>query len=156
MAVMRKPAPVSPSDLALLQREINQLFERLAEFERAERAEAGDWFPSVDVYECRGKLTVVVEVPGMGPESLRVVWRDDRLVVSGDRRERRPSSGAAAFLCVERPQGRFTRTIPLDEAMDVQQAEARLSGGLLSITLPRLKERRGRETVIAVERPRER
>jgi len=35
-------------------------------------------------------------------------------------------------------------------AVDVAQAEATLAGGLLTVTLPRLKERRGRETVIPI------
>lgn len=138
------------SDLVLLQREVNQLFERLAGLDRAGRAPAGDWVPSVDVYECDGKLTVVLEAPGLTAEQLRVSIRDRNLVVSGERRERRPVGGVAAFLCMERPQGRFTRTIPMDMALDVQQAEARLAGGVLTVTIPRLKDRRGRERLIPV------
>jgi HSP20 family molecular chaperone IbpA len=52
---------------------------------------------------------------------------------------------------MERPLGRFTRSIPLDVAVDLKLAEARLASGLLTITLPRLKDRRGRETVIPIE-----
>ena len=139
------------SDLVLLQREVNQLFERLAGLDRAGRAPAGEWVPSVDVYECSGKLTIVVEVPGLAEDQLRVSIKDRNLVVYGERRERRPTGGVAAFLCMERPQGRFTRTIPMDMALDVQQAEARLTGGVLTVTIPRLKDRRGRERVIPVQ-----
>jgi len=139
------------SDLVLLQREVNQLFERLAGLDRAGRAPAGDWVPSVDVYECDGKLTVVVEVPGLAEDQIRVSVKERNLVVAGERRDRRPSGGVAAFLCMERPQGRFTRTIPMEMALDVQMAEARLSGGVLTVTIPRLKDRRGRERVIPVQ-----
>ena len=139
------------SDLVLLQREVNQLFERLAGLDRAGRAPVGEWVPSVDVYECDGKLTVVVEVPGLADDQLRVSVKDRSLVVTGERRERRPTGGVAAFLCMGRPQGRFTRTIPMDMALDVQQAEARLAGGVLTVTIPRLKDRRGRERVIPVQ-----
>ena len=52
---------------------------------------------------------------------------------------------------MERPQGRFTRVIDLDLALDLGAAEAKLRDGLLAITIPRLKDRRGRETVIPVE-----
>jgi HSP20 family protein len=152
MTLNRKPLRTPLADIAVLQREVKALFERLAEFDGLEGAAAGEWCPSVDVFECRGNLTIVVEVPGIAPEALSVVYRDDRLVITGERRDRRPPADSTAFLCVERPQGRFTRTIPLDAAVDVRQAEARLAGGLLTITLPRLKDRRGRETVIPVER----
>lgn len=151
MAAVRKLSRAGHPDLALLHQELSQLIGRLVEFDRADRAGLGEWMPSVDVFECRGALTVVVEVPGLAPDSLRVVCRNGQVVVSGERRERR-AHGVPGFLCMERPHGRFTRTILLDSPVDVPQAEARLAGGLLTITLPRLKDRRGRESVIAVTR----
>jgi HSP20 family molecular chaperone IbpA len=152
MAVTRK-APRTPlAELALLQREMNQLFERLAEFDRPDEPAVAEWRPNVDVFECHGSLAVVVEVPGLAPESLKVVCRDHWLVITGERRERRPPLGDAVFLCVERPQGRFTRKVPLDMAVDVSRAEGHLAGGVLTIIVPRLKDRRGRETVIPVKR----
>jgi HSP20 family protein len=147
---------IALSAMSLLQREINQLFERLAEIDRSDGGMAGEWSPGVDVYESRGRLVVVVEVPGLPPEAVRVVVRERDLVITGERRDRRPTGGIAGFLCMERPTGRFERTIPLDVAVDVKQAEARLAGGLLTVTLPRLKDRRGRETVIPIERGEER
>ena len=69
MPLSRRPPRAEPTDLAVLQQELNQLFERLAEFDRADHPAEGEWIPSVDVYECRGSLMVVVEVPGLPPES---------------------------------------------------------------------------------------
>lgn len=152
MTVARKTTRTSLSAMMLVQREINQLFERLAELDRTDSPAAGEWFPGVDVYECRGKLTIVAEVPGLPPDALRVVCREHQIEISGERRDRRPPGEVEGFLCMERPHGRFRRTIPLDLAVDVQRAEATLSRGLLTITIPRLKDRRGRETVIPVQR----
>ena len=153
MALVRKASRTPLSELLLLQREVNQLFDRLAEAERAERqVSAGGWQPSADVYECSGNLVVILECPGLTPDSLRISCRDQTLVVSGERKDRRPTTGASAFLCMERPQGRFKRAIPLDIAVDLREAHASLEGGLLTITLPRVKDRRGREVVIPVER----
>jgi HSP20 family protein len=152
MTVIRKPLGAVPLDLAFLQREVNQLLERLADLDRGDTAVEGDWVPAVDVFECRGQLTLVAEVPGLVPESLKVVFRDRHLVISGDRRERRPAAGQASFLCMERPQGRFTRSVRLDVPVDVKEAEARLAQGLLTVTVPRLKDRRGREAVVPVRR----
>jgi HSP20 family protein len=154
MPAVKKPSRAGHPDLALLHQELSQLIGRLVEFDRADRAGLGDWLPSVDVFECRGTLTIVIEVPGLGPESLRVACSNGQLVVSGERRERR-AAGVSGFLCMERPHGRFSRTILLDSPVDVPQAAAHLEGGLLTITLPRLKDRRGREAVIAVTREEE-
>ena len=149
MAIPKKAARPQLTALNLLQREVNQIFERLASLEPASAEMASEWCPSVDVYERGGKLVVVLEVAGLAPEALRVTCRERELVVTGERRERRPA-GIAGFLCMERPLGRFTRAVPLDMAVDLKLAEARLASGLLTITLPRLKDRRGRETVIPI------
>jgi HSP20 family protein len=52
---------------------------------------------------------------------------------------------------MERPQGKFERTIGLDSPVDVKQARATLKAGILTLTLPRLRDRRGREVEIPVE-----
>ena len=150
MAVIRRPARTTHLDLAVLQREVNQLLERLADFDRPS-AEA-EWIPGVDVYECRGKVFISVEVPGTPAESLRVSFRDRHLTVTGERRERRPPAATASFHCMERPQGRFTRTVLIDIAVNIREAEASLAGGVLTIAIPRVKDQRGREIVIPVQR----
>ena len=149
MTVSRRSPRTPLSSLSLLQQEVNQLFERLALLDRSERV-PGEWSPGIDVYETRGRVVVVVEVPGLPAESLRVVYRRREVVISGERRARRPGAGMG-FLCMERPHGRFERTIPLDVPVDVTDTQARLTGGILTITLARLKERRGHETVIPIE-----
>ena len=150
MSVLRKPAGALHADLAILQREVNQLFDRLADFDRVPPTEA-EWLPAVDVYECRGRLLIVMEIPGVSPDSLRVSVRDRQLTIVGERREKRPPA-VAGYLCMERPQGRFTRTVLLDVPVDIRQAEARVANGILTVTVPTVKDRRGRETVIPVQR----
>ena len=80
-----------------------------------------------------------------------MVFRERELVLSGERRARRTGAGST-FLCLERPHGRFERAVPLDVPVDVARARATLAGGILTVTLPRLRDRRGRETVVPIER----
>ena len=151
----RRPSRPSFSALALLQQEMGDLVHRLSVLDRSDRLPGSEWSPAIDVFEFRDRLVVVVEAPGLPPESLRVVFRDRDLVLSGERRARRTGAGAT-YLCLERPHGRFERTIPLDAPLDVARARAFLASGLLTVNLPRLRERRGRETVVPIERePRE-
>jgi HSP20 family protein len=141
------------AELAYLQREVSQLFDRLSQFEDG-RENDGQWRPSLDVFECKDALTVVVEVAGLPPEALCVILRRDALVITGERRSAR-KSGVDSFLCMERPHGRFKRELRLDAPVDVRKAQARLGRGLLTITLPRLKDRRGQENNIPVRREEE-
>jgi HSP20 family protein len=153
--VTRRSLRPPVSALALLQQEMGEIVHRLSALDRADRLPGSEWSPSVDVFELRDRLVVVAEVPGLPPESLRVVFRGRDLLLAGERRVRRAGAGAT-FLCLERPHGRFERAIPLDVPVDVGRARATLAGGLLTVTLPRLRERRGRETVVPIERePRE-
>jgi HSP20 family protein len=147
--VTRRVQPVSA--LGLLQQEVGELFRRLALAERVDPPPGGEWCPPVDVFESGQRLLVVVEVPGLEPESLRVAFRDRSLVISGERRAGK-DAGAVSFLCLERPTGRFERTIPLEGPLDVRHARATLGRGLLTVTVPRLRERRGQETEVEIER----
>jgi HSP20 family protein len=151
MAVTRRsPTEGLHEELIHAWGELERLFARLG-LPHENASPHDPWTPCVDVYEADGALTIVMEVPGLSPDSLRVSWSSGRLTVTGERRERRPA-GAVAFLCMERPHGRFARTVALDVPVDARRAQARLSGGLLTVVLPRLDDRRGRETVIPVER----
>jgi HSP20 family protein len=149
--VTRRAARPPISALALLQQEVNELFHRIALVDRADRLPGTEWSPSVDVLELRDRLVVIVEVPGLAPDSLKVAFRDRALVLTGERRAPRVGTGAR-FHCLERPHGRFERVIPLDLPVDVASARAALGGGVLTVNLPRLRERRGRETIIPIER----
>jgi HSP20 family protein len=139
--------------MGLLQQEIGELFHRLALAERADPLPSGEWCPPVDVFESGDRLLVVAEVPGLPLASLRVVFRDRCLVLSGERHVRKDAA-AVSFLCLERATGRFERTIPLEGSLDVRNARATLGRGLLTVSIPRLSERRGQETVIEIERER--
>ncbi len=139
------------SAVALLRQEVNDLFQRMSVLDRSEPLPAGEWCPPVDVLEWRDRLVIMVEVPGLAPEALRVSLRANALVITGERRARR-AGGEASYLCLERPHGRFERSIPLEPPLDISHARATLGRGLLTVTVPRLRERRGQETVLSIDR----
>jgi HSP20 family protein len=151
MPADRKTVPAALSELLILQREINELIERLTRAWSADGATSGEWAPSVDVFDADGNLNMTIEVPGLTEDSLAVVCREGQIVVSGERRER-PNEATGGYLCLERPHGRFSRAIPINGAVDLSGATARLGAGLLWIRLPRRSDRRGQSIEIPVER----
>ena len=83
---MTRRTPRPPiSALALLQQEMGELVHRLSVLDRADRLPGSEWSPAVDVFEARDRLVVVIEVPGLPPESLRVAFRERELVLSAYR-----------------------------------------------------------------------
>ena len=103
---MRHKTRPPMSALAMLQQEVNELFQRLSILDRSDRLPGSEWSPAVDVLELRDRLLVIVEVPGLAPDSLKVAFRDRNLVLTGERRAPRVGAGAR-FHCLERPHGRF-------------------------------------------------
>jgi HSP20 family protein len=147
--VSRRTGRPQMSAIAILQQEVNELFGRLSAIDDADRVPPGEWCPAADVYESKDGLVMVLEVPGLLPESMRVTIRNRSVVVSGERRPRHP---AGTFLCLERPHGRFERAIKIDAPVDAARARAVLADGLLTVTLPARRERRGLEIPIPIER----
>jgi HSP20 family protein len=83
-------------------------------------------------------LHVVVALPGVDPESVRVSAVDGALVVAG--RRERPSVEGARYRQMEIEYGDFQRRIELGEDVDAARTEATYERGMLRIVLP-LEER---------------
>jgi len=110
----------------------------------------GDCTPPMDVVETADAIEVFLDVPGVLEPSLNVAFKQNLLVVSGEKRPARCSHDRAAFHLAERSFGRFARGVRLAGAFDTSRATAVLRNGELRVTLPRIDERRGAERVIAV------
>jgi len=110
-----------------------------------------DCRPPLDVLETGTSLEVLVDVPGVSPESLRVAVRRSTLLVVGAK-QAAPPDASARFHLAERSFGRFARAVQLTGAFDAAGARASVRAGQLRIVLPRLEDRRGRVLAIPVER----
>jgi HSP20 family protein len=138
-----------PRDTQELTEDARQL---LAELDREVPGAAQtntDCRPPVDVIETSSGLEVVVDVPGVPADSLRVAIRRNTLLIVGAKLTTIPD--AARYHLAERSYGRFARVVRLDGAFDAARTRARAAAGQLRITLPRLDDRRGRILRIPVE-----
>lgn len=130
--------------------DIRELFEDLASsLKHEQRAYSGECRPSVDVRETDEAVEVLVDVSGVPPEAIRILFRGGVLIIAG---EKAPVATAAAqtFHLVEREFGRFARAVRLNGAFDIPRSRATLRDGELAVILPKLGERRGRAHRIAI------
>jgi HSP20 family protein len=116
-------------------------------------AATGECAPPMDVLETTAGIEVVMDVPGVNAESLRVMFTQGTLVVAGRKLPGVCAHQEAAFHLAERSFGRFTRAVRLAGAFDAGRAAATLAGGELRIVLPRIDERRGRDIHIRITQP---
>jgi HSP20 family protein len=107
--------------------------------------------PAVDVVETASAVEVVVDLPGVPPEWLRVALRRHTLLIVGAKLSAAADPGVR-FHVAERSFGRFARVVRLSGAFDGSRARAVLATGQLRVILPRIEERRGRLLPIVVER----
>jgi HSP20 family protein len=107
--------------------------------------------PSIDVLETAQSVDVIVDVPGIPAEALRVAVRRDTVLVVGVKLPR-PAEPEARFHLAERSHGRFARAVRLAVPVDAGRARAVVSVGQLRVLLPRVEDRRGRLIPVPVER----
>lgn len=93
------------------------------------------WQPSVDIYETKTAVIVLVELAGASPVGVQVEVQGPTLRISGTRRL--PfRSDYLRFDRLEIAQGPFERIIPLPAPIDEARAEASYHEGFLEIVLP--------------------
>ena len=105
--------------------EIEQLFADLWQVFPFSRGIRRGYRPEADVYRTEDPpaLTVVVELPGVDPNEVRVIASPQALLIAGERR--RPKD------C-----GQYQQLVTLAEDVDPEQATATYERGFLTIKLP--------------------
>src|SRR4051794_6456945 len=131
--------------------DIRALFDDLAvSLEHAQRAYSGECRPPLDVLETDAALEIVMDVTGIPPDALRVVFRAGVVIIAGEKAPV-PAGPDQTFHLVEREFGRFARAVRVSGAFDLQQAHAAVTNGELTILLPKRDDRRGKLHRIPVE-----
>jgi HSP20 family protein len=127
------------SSLAEFRSEMNRLFDGL--FTRPlviptwfEAAEPGEWLPPVDLSADAQRIHVRAELPGIDPKQVDIDVTEDRLVISGEKKQS-SSKGGDGWMHTESRHGAFSRTIPLPDPVDPAQATASFDNGVLTVEL---------------------
>jgi HSP20 family protein len=94
-------------------------------------------FPPINVWANAESAVVTAEVPGVSPDQVDVAVYQDSVSLRGKRKFEGKEIDEAVLRRRERPQGAFARTIVLPFRVDPDQVSARLSGGVLTLQLPR-------------------
>jgi HSP20 family protein len=115
--------------------EIEQLFADLWQVFPFSRGMRRGYRPEADVYRTEGPpaLTIVVELPGVDPNEVKVIASPQALLIAGERR--RPKD-CGQYQQLEIEYGPFQRQVTLAEDVDPEQATATYERGFLTIKLP--------------------
>jgi HSP20 family protein len=100
----------------------------------------------MDMVEHSEGFTVTMEVPGMDKDDIDVALSADRLTVRGEKRREKEHHGRIVYR-LQRSQEAFRRSVVLPCRIEVDQVEATLRRGVLTISLPRAEGARGRRRI---------
>jgi len=115
----------------------------------AEQTKPGPVFtPSVDIFETDKALTLLVDMPGVKAENLNVDLRDDTLTLIGDVNPHVTPPGELVY--GEYEIGRYYRQFSLSEVIAQDKIDAKLSDGVLRLTLPKVEKATPRRIEVQV------
>jgi HSP20 family protein len=140
-------AVVLPGEVGDFVEEVKQIYRELGR--NIGESVVGECSPALDMFETDESVEIAVDLPGVDIASIRVITKGNNLLVAGEKAPRR-GRGDSTFHLVERGYGRFARAVRLSVACDTARAYAKLVGGELRVTIPKIAERRGRAIPIGV------
>jgi len=141
------------TDVGDLGQEVRRLFDDLSR-RRPDRRHmvSGECMPLLDVFETDRTIEIVLDVPGLTVDGVRILIKSGVVLVVGEKERPDPAMRSpASFHLVERDFGRFARAVRIHAAFDASNARARLRDGELRIILGKIQERRGREILVPIE-----
>jgi HSP20 family protein len=148
----RRPGPspfgsLSPmSDVDRVPEFVRRLFGETPTFTTASPAHPG-WIPAVDVMETDSALVLTAELPGMTERDIQLSIENDVLTLRGEKAESKDERAKGWYL-MERSYGAVQRTFALPKSVDANAIDATFRNGVLTITLPKLAQARGRTIAI--------
>ncbi len=103
------------------------------------------YVPAVDIYESPQTLTLVADLPGVGPENLDIDVHDNKLTLRG---MVTPETQKGRILLREYGVGDYFREFTLGRAIDQTKIEASIKNGVLTLTLPKAEAVKPRKITV--------
>ena len=130
------------------QREFNAMLNR---FFGGREGNGGSYLApyGVDVREDADHIYVEAELPGFKKEEIDVTLENQQLTISAERSAQRKDDQKGQLLLHERRYTRFQRSFTLPPTVDDQSVNAKLSDGVLTITLNKREETKPRKIQVS-------
>jgi HSP20 family protein len=148
----RAPVDAGPSQFSgLLRRMFNEPM--LDDpFFRPMLASAMSWAPAMEVSETNDAITLTAELPGLDEKAIRISIENNVLTIAGEK-EQETTDGppTTAYYMTERFYGAFQRSFTLPRTVDVERVKADFEKGVLTVTLPKLPQAKGKTIEIGAK-----
>jgi len=136
-------------ELAGFRDEFDRMFDRFFRGVPSRWSESA-WAPAVDIIEEENRVVVKAVLPGIDKNNLEVKVSGNILTISGTTGEEKEQKGKNYYLREVRT-GSFRREISLPSEVVSDKVAAGYKNGILTITLPKVKETRAKEVKVNIE-----
>ena len=134
-------------------------FETLVQFQNAlDQLRSSNWlqagpsgggsYPPVNVFRKGDDIVMVIEVPGVRKEELRIEAKGNTIRIAGAKTVASGDDPASVHR-VERRGGRFDRAVTLPIEIDADRIKAEYRDGILALYLPRAERDKPRAISVA-------
>lgn len=106
--------------------------------------------PRADLFENETALVLQVDLPGVSPEGLDLTVEKDRLTIRGTPADQSAGSGFQ-LTHAEYPVGNYERIFKITGDFDVQNIDAVLKHGILTIQLPKAQQALARKVAVRTQ-----
>ena len=107
-----------------------------------------EWSPAVEIVESDEEISLTAELPGLEEKDVKINVEDNLLSLSGERTIEKNEDGRSVRS--ERWYGKFSRSFRLPETADLENINAKLANGVLTVTVPKKEEAKPRQIEVKV------
>ncbi len=112
----------------------------------AESRGTGAWLLPMDATITQDAIVITADVPGLTPEEIDITLEGETLTIRGE--IKRTETENRKVVLLERPTGKFERTLSINTPIDTEKVEAEFKNGVLTLTLPKAEALKPRQIQI--------
>lgn len=122
----------------------------------SDKKDAGDWMAesegqlTIDVYQTPNEIVIMSTIAGVSPEDIDITMANDMITIKGNRKKSEEVT-EEDYYYQECYWGPFSRSVILPIDIEVDQAQASMKNGILTIRLPKIEKVKTKKIRIKAE-----
>jgi len=133
-------------------RELKRLLRAVEQEDRNSLTLGETAVPLLDLYETADMIVVEADMPGVDPQEVEISILQGVLTIEGVKKDNVEEQGKVNYLCMERSFDSFRRILKISSPVNARNATASYSKGVLTVSFPKVADKRGEPIVIPVKR----
>ena len=107
------------------------------------------WVPPTDIFEEADGIRIMLELPGLKPEDVKLTLENATLTIRGEKKQVAEESTTKVHR-YDRSYGAFERSFSLPSTVDGERVTAKFENGVLTVWVPKAEKAKPREIQVKV------